>query len=841
MRKTILLATLFFSYDVVYAQQKGAVQGTVTDKQTSELLIGASVVVKGSAASMLTDGKGAFKLSAIDAGQYILLISYVGYETLEWPVLVQEGQIVKVNVSLSLDNRPGNEVVVSASRRPEKVTHAPAPIQIISAKDIAHFAGSNVGELVARVPGVEYTRSGVDEITFNARGLHSAFNNRVFQMVDGRNTMAAASGSLPLFNNGSTPKDDLERIEIITGPQTALYGPNAHNALFNYITKDPRRYTGTTVSVSAGSQAQFSSRFRHAGIINQKWAFKITGEHATGEDYEWYDTVYAGRPTAPVAIPEKIQDFSFKRIRSEAHLYYKVLPNADIIVSGGGSQFTRLQVTTGGRNQLGDVTYGFVQARLVHPRLFATLYNTWGNMGSSINIANYTRDFYNFTRPGPDQRTPEEAERLATRLGNRFKEKSQRLNAELQYNYSFTQAGLFVVGGASYQKEKPNGFGINLVDSFERIEVTQYGAVLQAEKSLPWKLRLVGAIRADHHSNFGNFVAPRLAMVKGVQDGSIRVTWGRAYSMPSILNQYTGINRLLFGNGGKGISYIPVGASVKESGVILNTIPLKPEQVSTWEVGYRGRLNQKLFVDVNYHNGLSKNFISPTITVLGQVQQVNGIPVTHNPQFAGQVVNDTLRNASFLTFFNYGDVKIQGVDAALNYAFNKWVSFSVKYSWLHSNITQKNKKNDANGDGFISPEETSLNAPRHRGMVSLDMADLMKGKLYVSIAARFVEQYDFYSGSQIGTAAGKGRRGVIQRPNNLPPLLKNFDWGPLGGFTTIDLQLGYQITSQSQVNLGVTNLLNTRQIEFTGAPSIGRLLMAELKVHLPQKEKALKD
>ncbi len=832
MRKLILFTSFLFTQHVLFSQQTGSIQGSVTGSQTAEALPGTTVALKGTATTVLTNANGVFVFAAVNPGRYVLLVSHVGYESLEVTVTVTEGQTAKAIVNLAQEDRPGNEVVVSASRRPEKITAAPAPIQIISAKDIAQFAGSNVGELVARVQGVEYTRSGVDEITFNARGLHSAFNIRVLQLVDGRNTMAAASGSLPMFNNGSTQKDDLDGIEILQGPQTALYGPNAHNLLFNYITKDPRKYRGTTVSVSAGSQYQFSSRIRHAAVVNAKFAFKLTGEHATGQDYKWYDPVYVPNHNSPAAIgiPERITDFTFKRIRGELHAYYKVLPQMDLIVSGGGSQFTRLQVTTSGRNQMRNMTYGFLQGRLVHPRFFVTVYNTWGNLGNSVILPNYTRDFYNETRQG---KTPEEAETFATRPGNRIKERSQRLNAEAQYNYAFTKAGLRVVAGASYQIEKPNGYGISLVDKLERIRLTQYGAVLQVEKSLPWNLRFVGAARLDHHSNFGDFMAPRLALVKSIKDGSFRVTWGKAYSMPSILNQYGAINGFLFGNGGKGIQYIPAGATFNDPESIVNTKPLKPELVRTWELGYRGRITDKLFADVNYYNGTSEQFISPANTVLGRALTVNGIPVTQT--LLGTVdANGKLQNASFLTFFNYGKVKIYGADLGLNYTFSKFVGLGVKYSWFDSDITEDRKENDANKDDFVSPEEKSLNAPRHRGMVLLDIKNLLKQRLFITIATRWLEQYDFYSGNQIGTEGGKGKRGIISIPGRTA-LLKNFDWGPLGGFTTVNLQAGYQFTSQCRVNLGVTNLFNTEQIEFVGSPSIGRLIMLELKVHLPGK------
>jgi iron complex outermembrane receptor protein len=74
-------------------------------------------------------------------------------------------------------------------------------------------------------------------------------------------------------------------------------------------------------------------------------------------------------------------------------------------------------------------------------------------------------------------------------------------------------------------------------------------------------------------------------------------------------------------------------------------------------------------------------------------------------------------------------------------------------------------------------------------------------------------------------------------PNGQPRYYpKNFDWGPLGGFTTIDLSAGYKINQMVQLNLGITNLFDTNQIEFVGSPSIGRLIMFELKVHVPNKK-----
>lgn len=737
-----------------------------------------------------------------------------------------------------------NEIVITASKLPEKILTAPASISVIGREQIEKFAGSNIGELISTVQGIEFTRYGVDGITFNARGGNSAFNNKVFQIVDGRNSMAALSGSLPVFNNGSTIKEDIERLEIVLGPQTALYGPNALNAVFNTVTKDPRKYAGTILSLSAGNRYQFSGRLRQAGKINNHWAYKLTGEYATGKDFTFNDSIYAGnqppglRPFfgPAVSIPERNVDLTFRHIRGEAHLYYSLSSKSDIIVSGGSAMNDFLQTQTGGRNQMRGFSYSFLQAKLVHPRFFVNVYNTWGSIGNSYNIGNYTRDYWNSTQStlseGPFRKlSPDSAEINALRLGNTFKEESSRMNSEVQYNYYFHNAGVILIAGLNYQQERPNGFGINLVDSFNRIVVSQHGAVLKLEKTLPWHLRLIGALRYDNHSNFGSFFTPRIGLTKGLGNGVVRITWGSAYAMPTILNQYAGIANNLFGNGA-GIDYIPNGSNPADPTSLVTTVSLKPESVKTWELGYKGNPSRKLYIDVSGYFGQSINFISPPRSVSGRVLRVNGIPVTHNPNVAGAVINDKLENASFLTHFNYGKVHSYGIDAGVTYAFTDDIHLSVKYSWFGSDITKDNVQNDANKDGFVSLEEKSLNAPQNRVIAMLSFARVFHERLHFNLATRYLDEYDFYSGAQIGTAAGKGSRGKIERPGQ-PPLLKNFDWGPLGGFTTFDVSTGYQLSYNVSLNVGITNLYNTQQFEMVGSPSIGRLIMAEIRVNIP--------
>lgn len=727
-------------------------------------------------------------------------------------LLIQSVSAQNENEQKQTDTLP--EVVVTSLIKPEKITRAPASIRVLSAKDIDLFAGSNTGELISTLQGVEFTRYGVDGITFNARGLNSAFNNKILQIVDGRVSTTALSGGLPIFNKGTTIKDDIKQIEIVTGPQSALYGPNAHNGVVNIITKDPRLYPGTMVSLSAGNQYQFSGRIRHAQKINEHWAWKVTGEYATGREFHFIDSVYIAASTK--GIPEHNVDFDFRHLRGEAHIYYSIDSTSEIVVSGGASSNDFLLVTTSGRNQMKGLGYSFLQARYRSTHFYANVYNTWGTLGDSYDISAYTRTFWLRTQPGPLYLPPDEAEKAAQDATG-FKEDSRRFNADLQYHTNFSEAGLFLVAGLDFENAQPNTNGGNtLVGEEGDISVSQIGAVLQLEKKLLYDMRLIGAMRFDKNDNFNDLLAPKLTLIKNLGSGNIRLGWAKAYALPSIQNQYASIRDFFFGNGGSGISYIPNNTPVNEPGSVITTQPLKPEEVKAWEFGIKGKPSRKIWVDANAYYGTSRNFITPALPVGGRALSVNGIEVDHNPNFAGTVSNDTLQGATFLTFFNYGKAKVYGLDVGVNYFIAPSVQLDLKYSWLNAEF----EENDANRDGQITQDEKSINAPNHRGIAILKLEDLLKDRLALSLGTRIVQQYDFYSGNQVGSAAGVGTR--------TPP--KNFNYGPLGGFTTFNFGAEYRWSKNVVFNFNMTNIFNTRQIEFVGSPSIGRLAMASIKV-----------
>jgi outer membrane receptor for ferrienterochelin and colicins len=858
--KQILLTIICIFLSIAAFAQNGKITGKIKDSESGNTLLGATVRVKGKNIGTTSGPDGSFSLANVPAGKQTIIATFVGFGSMSKDVNVSEGETTNVDFSLEVSTILGDEIVVSATRRPEKLTQAPASISVITAKDLDQLASFNVGELASKIQGVEFVRTGVNGVGINARGFNNAFNAKILAMTDGRNSMMAGGSGLAAGIMNTIIKEDVERVEVVLGPNSALYGPNAHNGVVNTISKDPRRYQGTTFAIDAGNQSVLSFRLRHAMKLSDKFAFKVTAEHTQGDDFTFNDSVYVGNGSyygAVRAVPEIVKTFQFKHQRGEAALYYSVTPKSDIIVSYGASVNSFLAVNNVGRNQIDGWKFSYLQGRYVSPRLFAQLYYTWTNVGDSYGIASYTRDYTNRTNStipastpglGPiiGKLTPDEAQTFALRYGNKFKEASGRLNSEVQYNNAWDNIGLNMVASLSYQKDSPNTYGTSLADSnvpgtegSNLISVEQVGGAIQLEKTLPAQFKIVGAARVDNHSVFGNLFAPKIAIVKTVKDGSFRLTYGRANAAPIILFQSANVFGIVFGNG-SGVSYVPNGANPADPAAVKVTDKLKVEQIGTWEVGYKGTISKKLYIDVNGYYGKTENFLSPAISVGGRALSVGNITIpTQNLLLPGTVTNSVLAGSAFSTYFNYGQVDAWGADLGINYYFTKDISLGVKYSYFNSDITDDNIKNDANRDGFVSNEEKSLNTPKNRVAATLSFQNLMNKKLFVNLSMRAVESFDFYSGSQIGTEAGAGKRGVVTATlanGSKVNYLKNFDYGPLGGFTTFDVSAGYMLSKTFTIGAAMSNIFNTKQREFVGSPLIGRLFSVELKAHVPYKK-----
>lgn len=400
-------------------------------------LVGATVYIQNLDQGSVTDYDGNFSLDNLEEGTYNVSVSFIGYGTLNKSVSVTSGSVTQLNAQLSESNSILDEVILTASKTPQKITDVPATVNVISARDIEEFPSFNIGELAARQKGVDFVRSGVLGTGINIRGFNSAFNSKNLQVTDDRLSTLIATG-LPMGSFSTVTKDDISRVEILLGPNGTLYGPNAHNGLVSTITKNPRQSEGTTFAIGAGNQNVLTARLRHAQVINDKFAYKFHFERSQGTEFNYTDSVYVGN----TAYKELDLDRDFDSQKYGASLYFKPSDDSEIIGYYGHSNNNNLGVTNAGRNQIKDWSIDVAQLKFVSKNFFANTYYTWSKTEDTYAINQRTQNYVSFINNGFSEAEARERSfteqwfptgpgtGLVLPRGALFKDASKRFNAD---------------------------------------------------------------------------------------------------------------------------------------------------------------------------------------------------------------------------------------------------------------------------------------------------------------------------------------------------------------------------------------------------------------------------
>ena len=213
------LIIIFLLLNGVFA--KTSISGSITDMDNRKPLIGANVLIKGTTMGAATDVKGVYTISNVSPGPYVLMANYIGYETVEKDILVEDGIINRFDFELVTSAIQMETYVVTASRRRERVEDAPAAISVITKQDIRRESNTNLGDYLKTTKGLDFTQSGIDSYNITARGFNSSFSSRLMTLTDGR--MAnVPSLRLTAYNVIPVSFDDVEQIEVVLGPSSAL-------------------------------------------------------------------------------------------------------------------------------------------------------------------------------------------------------------------------------------------------------------------------------------------------------------------------------------------------------------------------------------------------------------------------------------------------------------------------------------------------------------------------------------------------------------------------------------------------------------------------------------------
>ncbi len=891
--KPIFIFFLLLRSVSLFAQT--VVSGTVSDKDTQQPLVGATIAVKGTILGTTSGHDGKFLLTIKQAPPFTLVFSYIGFRTEE---VTMTEKNTTYDLAMQAESILGKEVVISASRMEENSLTAPVTIEKMNIRAIRQVATPDYFDAIANLKGVQVTNSSLNYTSVNTRGFADVGNTRFVQLVDGMD-IAEATILSPLGSVHAPGELDIESVELLPGAASALYGPNAFNGILILESKSPFKYPGLSVMVSPGltnskadgAHVMGTYSVRYAKAFRNKLAFKVNlyYMHAT----DWSSNDYTTDRNNPGSAKDlsKTQNFDglnlygdetgfdltqigFTTIRrtgiaentlldnrkattfkANAAVHYRITEKTELI---GLYQHGRENMIsqTDGKYAYRDGNQSFFKLELKGDNFFIRSYINLGRAFKSYNlnalggyvneafspttnwIPDYMNAFYGGI-PGIAQGDSTAARSYADRFMidpatgkyvssfqdtiNKIRQtdfqrptygasvyvKTSVWTSELHYAFRQIKWADIIVGGNFRQYRldtKATVFDEAPVDvnDQQRILTSTYGAYAQISKTFFEKIKLTGSIRFDKMDDFDGHFTPRLSLVYSpAKNHNFRVSYQTGFHYPDMLAQFiyfpqfSGISlggvpsiasRYGVYNGGAWTpdSYLafsrqkgkldPVtGAIVLNPGnVTLETanIPyLKPEQLWSFEVGYKGLIANNLLVDLNYYYTSYKNFVGIQ-TVYSKVSSMH----QGKQNDAGTAWVLAANSPSTLTSF--------GIGLGLSYTLPKNFNLSGNYNYTTFSGQQ--------APGFL----TSFNTPRNHFSLGVGNNNLVRN-LGFNITYRYQEAFVWES--LIGTAT-------------------------MPAYGVLNAQVNYKFPAlKSMIKVGGTNLGGGDYRTSFGSPFVGQV------------------
>ncbi len=283
--KTILTFLLLFFCSISFSQT--TISGTVVD-DSGQPIPGANIIVLGTSTGNVTDFDGNFTLTYNQNPPFSVQASSIGFETVTIEVTTNN-QVLNfvLNEGTSLD-----EVVISASRTPERIFESPVTVERFGLKEIKNTASADFYGGLENLKGVDVNTNSLTFQSINTRGFATFANNRFMQLVDGMDNSTPAL-NFPIGNLVGMTETDVLSVELLPGASSALYGANAFNGILFMRSKNPFDHQGISTSLKKGITSQeasgdneytdFSMRVAHK--FSEKFAAKVNFGYLKGTDW----------------------------------------------------------------------------------------------------------------------------------------------------------------------------------------------------------------------------------------------------------------------------------------------------------------------------------------------------------------------------------------------------------------------------------------------------------------------------------------------------------------------------------------------------------------------------
>ncbi|WP_109435034.1 TonB-dependent receptor domain-containing protein [Aquimarina sp. AU119] len=284
MRTIILVFMLFVG---VISTAQNVINGKVVD-EFNQPIPGVSVALKGTTEGTISDFDGNFSLTVSKAYPFTLEVSSVGFETGTVVVTSGSGDLTITLTEITFLD----ELVISASRAPERLFESPVSIERFGVKEIKNTASADFYGGLENLKGVDINTNSLTLKSINTRGFATFANTRFVQLVDGIDNTAPALNFV-LGNLIGMSELDVQSVELLPGASSALYGANAFNGILFMNSKSPFDHQGISAYAKGGLTSQeaagdnefYDYGVRMAHAFSDKFAAKVNLSILRGTDW----------------------------------------------------------------------------------------------------------------------------------------------------------------------------------------------------------------------------------------------------------------------------------------------------------------------------------------------------------------------------------------------------------------------------------------------------------------------------------------------------------------------------------------------------------------------------
>jgi len=678
-------------------------------------------------------------------------------------------------------------VVVSASRVESTVMDAPATVSVVGAKTIETAPAQGYADLLRSVPGLNVIQMSARDFNLTARQATGTIATSQLALVDGRSIYLDFFGVI-LWDTISLQPSEIKQIEVVRGPASAVWGANAMTGVVNILTKSPREFQGTQLTLNGGtfSRDAGSGVGRGAGFLgggnislvrapSERFSYKVSGGY-------FYSDPFA-RPSGQIpVIPDPRVPGAFvggatypidgpgppgAAFENEGARQPKVDVRADQELADGG----RLRFSAGVAGSAGIVHTGIGPFRISNDSHFD--YGHVSYTKGRFHVAGFA-NVVNAKAPSLFAIDP------TTGQAVRLDFKTQTYDLEAGHSHILGGRHLLSYGGNLRQ----NNFDISLAPAGENR--TEFGAYVQDEFFVD-RFRLNVGGRVDKFGNLDDPVfSPRIsALFKPTPSLAFRASFNRAFRSPSVVNNYLE-QAIIVPTDLSGLAPLlpPPLATVlaQPFPLVVNAVgstTLDKESLKAYEIGFTGKAGDRTtFGLAGYINDVddSINFVAlPTSQDPYTVENPppfwveSGLPPFLIGLLAQQGV--FLPRTAF-QYQNLGPLRSKGLEASVDRVLSNTVSGFVNYSW-------QSEPEILDDPTPFPPEELALppthrfnlglalNQPRYLGAVSVSYTSkAFWSDVLTSPYHGYSDDYTLLNAS-FGVRFHKGRYTTMLRGTNL--------------------------------------------------------------------------